>query len=96
MKALEGEGASLSALNAAVGVEDAYRDCVIAGSRETVLARLAELVDRLGPIGTLVMVGHDFDARGTWQRSMRALATDVMPALRQHAGGAGRRAASAG
>ena len=69
---------------------------MIAGSRETVLARLAELVDRLGPIGTLVMVGHDFDKRGTWQRSMRALATEIMPALRQHASAGGQRVASAG
>lgn len=86
VNALEREGASLGTINAAVGVEDAYRECVIAGTADTVIERLIEVIDHVGRFGTLVMVGHDFDERATWQRSMRCLAGEVMPALRQHVG----------
>ena len=84
------EHAAPEALNALLGVDQALEECVIAGSVATVTDRLVALVDRIGPFGTLVSVGHDFDAAGTWQESMRLLATEVMPKVSQHADAVGR------
>ncbi len=72
-------------LNAFLEVDQALKDCVIAGSVKTVTDRLIALVDRLGPFGTLVSVGHDWDDADLWRDSMTALAVDVMPAVSQHA-----------
>jgi alkanesulfonate monooxygenase SsuD/methylene tetrahydromethanopterin reductase-like flavin-dependent oxidoreductase (luciferase family) len=75
---------SLSLLNEFLEVPAALEDCAIVGSADTVLARLIELVDELGPFGTLVMVGHDWDESGLSQGSMRRLAKDILPQLKQH------------
>ena len=74
----------LSLLNEFLEVPAALEDCAIVGSADTVLARLIELVDELGPFGTLVMVGHDWDESGLSQGSMRRLARDILPQLKQH------------
>ena len=75
---------SLSLLNEFLEVPAALEDCAIVGSADTVLARLIELVDELGPFGTLVMVGHDWDESGLSQGSMHRLAKDILPQLKQH------------
>lgn len=72
-------------LNAFLDVDQALKDCVIAGSKKTVTDRLIALVDRLGPFGTLVSVGHDWDDAELWRDSMRMLAVDVMPVVSRHA-----------
>jgi len=77
--------ASAQSLNDFLEVDQALADCVIAGSVKTVTDRLIALADRLGPFGTLVSVGHDWDDAHLWQESMRMLAEDVMPVLSQHA-----------
>jgi alkanesulfonate monooxygenase SsuD/methylene tetrahydromethanopterin reductase-like flavin-dependent oxidoreductase (luciferase family) len=74
----------LSLLNEFLEVPAALEDCAIVGSADTVLARLIELVDELGPFGTLVMVGHDWDESGLSQGSMHRLAKDILPQLKQH------------
>lgn len=74
----------VDALNARLGVAEAIEECVIAGSRETVLARLIDLADRTGPFGALLMAGQDWEATGRWQASMTRLAEDVAPKLAQH------------
>ena len=74
----------LSLLNEFLEVPAALEDCAIVGSADTVLARLIELVDELGPFGTLVMVSHDWDESGLSQGSMRRLARDILPQLKQH------------
>jgi len=84
------ENATPEFLNELLGVDQALENCVIAGSVATVTDRLVALVDRLGPFGTLVMVGHDWDGSGVWQESMRLLATEVMPIVSQHADAIGR------
>ena len=86
----ERPGATLEELNDMLEVPQALADCVIAGTADRVLERLVALVDRLGPFGTLVMVGHDWDQSGLWQASMERLAERVMPALSRHAEGVGR------
>ncbi len=79
------QGAPPETLNAFLEVDQALNDCVIAGSVKTVTDRLIALVDRLGPFGTLVSVGHDWDDADLWRNSMRMLASEVMPTVRQHA-----------
>lgn len=74
------------AMNALLDVGEGVETCVIAGAKESVTDQLVALVDRLGPFGTLVSVGHDWDDTGLWQDSMATLATDVMPLVSQHAG----------
>lgn len=80
------ENPSPKELNEFLEVQQAMDECVISGSVNTVTDRLIALVDRLGPFGTLVAAGHDWDETDLWQTSMRLLATDVMPVVRQHAG----------
>jgi len=82
----EHEHASAQSLNTFLEVAQALGECVIAGAVNTVTDRLIALVDRLGPFGTLLCVGHDWDDAHLWRASMRMLATDVMPVLNQHAG----------
>jgi alkanesulfonate monooxygenase SsuD/methylene tetrahydromethanopterin reductase-like flavin-dependent oxidoreductase (luciferase family) len=72
-------------LNRTLGVAEAIESCAIAGTADQVLERLTALVDRLGPFGYLIMVGHDFDGTELWTSSMRRLKQDVMPKLAQHA-----------
>jgi alkanesulfonate monooxygenase SsuD/methylene tetrahydromethanopterin reductase-like flavin-dependent oxidoreductase (luciferase family) len=72
-------------LHELLAVQEMIDACVIAGTAEEVLDRLAALVDLLGPFGHLVMVGHDWDATRRWQTSMRRLKDEVMPRLSQHA-----------
>lgn len=82
---LAAEDASPQGLNALLDVEGALRDCTVVGTAGEVLDRLAADVDRLGPFGTLVMVGHDWSESGLHANTMRVLAESVMPRLSRHA-----------
>jgi len=75
---------TIPALNTMLNVQAAIDSCVIAGSADTVLAKLVALTDQIGAFGTLVAVGHDWDESDRWQRSIASLASDVRPALSQH------------
>ena len=66
-------------------VNEALEDQVIAGDADTVLQKLVAFREEVGPFGTLLMTGHDWDEKELWQGSMRMLAQDVMPRLNQHA-----------
>lgn len=68
--------------------EDMIEACVIAGSPRTVLDRLVALREEAGPFGHLLMPGLDWSGiNAAWEaESMRRLAEEVMPRLRQHAG----------
>ncbi|MBE10152.1 MAG: LLM class flavin-dependent oxidoreductase [Rhodospirillaceae bacterium] len=66
-------------------VNEALEDQVLAGDADTVLDRLIAFRDEVGPFGTLLMTGHDWDDKALWQGSMRRLAEDVMPRFNQHA-----------
>jgi alkanesulfonate monooxygenase SsuD/methylene tetrahydromethanopterin reductase-like flavin-dependent oxidoreductase (luciferase family) len=66
---------------------DAITDgCVIYGSAKTLLDKLIAFRDAVGPFGTLLMTGLDWSGpNAAWERdSMRLLAQEVMPKLRQH------------
>ena len=80
---------STTELNEQLNVAKALEKCVIAGTVDTVTQRLVALVDEVGPFGTLVAVGHDWDDDGArWLRSLTSLATDVAPVVGQHAASA--------
>lgn len=66
-------------------VNEALEGQVIAGDADTVLQKLVAFREEVGPFGTLLMTGHDWDDPELWQGSMRRLAHDVMPRLSQHA-----------
>ena len=66
-------------------VNEALEDQVIAGTADTVLDRLVAFREEIGPFGTLLMTGHDWDDKDLWRGSMRRLAEDVMPRLSRHA-----------
>jgi alkanesulfonate monooxygenase SsuD/methylene tetrahydromethanopterin reductase-like flavin-dependent oxidoreductase (luciferase family) len=70
---------------------------VIYGSPKTVAAKLAALRAEIGPFGHLLVTGVDWSGpNGAWEReSMRRLAEDVMPALREPSAAASRIAAPA-
>jgi alkanesulfonate monooxygenase SsuD/methylene tetrahydromethanopterin reductase-like flavin-dependent oxidoreductase (luciferase family) len=65
---------------------------VIYGSPRTVAEKLVALREELGPFGTLVMGAHDWQDGEKMRRSMRLLATEVLPAV--NAAGAGLRTAA--
>jgi alkanesulfonate monooxygenase SsuD/methylene tetrahydromethanopterin reductase-like flavin-dependent oxidoreductase (luciferase family) len=66
--------------------EDMIEACVIAGSPRTVLDRLVALREEAGPFGHLLMPGLDWTGiNAAWEaESMKRLAEEVMPRLRQH------------
>ena len=72
----------------ALTVEQIKRGLVIAGGPKRVLDQLVALRDEIGPFGTLLMTGHDWDRPAMWQRSMTLLANEVMPHFGRHAAAA--------
>ena len=65
-------------------LDDVIRSMVTFGNVRSVLDQLVVLCESWGPFGTLLMVGHDWDDKALWQRSMTLLAQEVMPRLNQH------------
>ena len=75
---------------------------MIAGSPSTVAEKLLAVREQIGPFGTIVLTGLDWDDKALWKRSMALMANEVMPKLRdgdrhrdrrqvvQRAGGAAR------
>jgi len=66
--------------------DDMIEACVFAGSPATVLDRLVAMREEAGPFGHLLMAGLDWSGpNAAWEaESMRRLAQEVMPRLRQH------------
>jgi alkanesulfonate monooxygenase SsuD/methylene tetrahydromethanopterin reductase-like flavin-dependent oxidoreductase (luciferase family) len=69
-------------------VDWAIDNIVIAGSPATVAEKLLAVRDQIGPFGTIVLTGLDWDDKRLWKRSMELMANEVMPKLRQATGGA--------
>ena len=53
----------------------------IVGDPDTVAAKLAALRREVGGFGTLLVIGHDWEPREPWVRSMRLLVDRVLPQL---------------
>ena len=56
-------------------------EVVIAGSPATVADRINALRSRLGPFGTIVLGGIDWDDKPLWRNSMKLFAEQVVPKL---------------
>jgi alkanesulfonate monooxygenase SsuD/methylene tetrahydromethanopterin reductase-like flavin-dependent oxidoreductase (luciferase family) len=69
-------------------VDWAIDNIVIAGSPRTVTEELLKVREQIGPFGTIVLTGLDWDDPALWKRSMALMASEVMPALRQATGAA--------
>jgi alkanesulfonate monooxygenase SsuD/methylene tetrahydromethanopterin reductase-like flavin-dependent oxidoreductase (luciferase family) len=70
----------------AATVEAIIDGCTLYGSPRTVLDKLVAFRDEVGPFGTLLMTGIDWEGPNeAWERqSMQLLAQEVMPRFRQH------------
>jgi alkanesulfonate monooxygenase SsuD/methylene tetrahydromethanopterin reductase-like flavin-dependent oxidoreductase (luciferase family) len=64
-------------------VDWAIDNIVIAGSPATVADKLLAVREQVGPFGTLVLTGLDWDDPALWKRSMALTAEEVMPRLRE-------------
>ena len=62
-------------------VDWAIENIVVAGSPETVANKLHALREQVGPFGTIVATGLDWDDKAIWKRSMALLANEVAPRL---------------
>jgi alkanesulfonate monooxygenase SsuD/methylene tetrahydromethanopterin reductase-like flavin-dependent oxidoreductase (luciferase family) len=69
-------------------VDWAIDNIVIAGSPSTVAEKLLAVRDEVGPFGTIVLTGLDWDDKPLWKRSMELMANEVMPQLREATGAA--------
>jgi alkanesulfonate monooxygenase SsuD/methylene tetrahydromethanopterin reductase-like flavin-dependent oxidoreductase (luciferase family) len=63
----------------------------LVGSVRTVTQKLEEMYKQVGGFGTLLMLGFDYaDDPGPWMKSMRLMATEVIPRLQHLTGGNGK------
>ena len=61
------------------------KDLIIIGDQSTVIERLIEFVDIVGPFGTLLITGHDFgSSRELWESSFTRMAENVEPILSKY------------
>jgi alkanesulfonate monooxygenase SsuD/methylene tetrahydromethanopterin reductase-like flavin-dependent oxidoreductase (luciferase family) len=51
------------------------------GDPDEVVRKIRALRDEVGGFGTLLVIGHEWEPREAWKRSMRLLAEDVLPRL---------------
>ena len=51
------------------------------GDPDEVVRRIRALREEVGDFGTLLVVGHEWEPREAWMRSMRLLVDEVLPRL---------------
>lgn len=56
----------------------------VVGDPDTVAERLAMLVREVGGFGVLLVIGHEWQPRAGWLRSMTLLRDQVLPQLARH------------
>ena len=61
----------------------ALSNFIVAGSAQTVAEKILAFREAVGPFGTIVMVGHDWDDPQVHKRSMQLMAERVMPLLNE-------------
>ena len=64
-------------------VDWAIDNIVIAGSPATVAEKILAVRDQVGPFGSIVTTGLDWDDKRLWKNSMALMANEVMPILNQ-------------
>ena len=58
------------------------RDLIIIGSEKTVTDKLVELIDKVGPFGTLLLTGHDVgEQKQLWENSFSTMSNKIQPIL---------------
>ena len=67
----------------------------IVGSPDDVAAKLRRLYEDVGGFGTVLLIGHDWEPRENWNRSLELFTNEVMPQLADLTGAA-RLSAAAG
>jgi alkanesulfonate monooxygenase SsuD/methylene tetrahydromethanopterin reductase-like flavin-dependent oxidoreductase (luciferase family) len=70
--------------DSALTIEYLLSEIVVCGGPKTVLDRLVQIVDDLGPLGGLLMAKTEWDEPALHRRSYQLLAEEVMPKLRAH------------
>ena len=61
------------------------KDLIIIGDQSTVIDKLIEFVDIVGPFGTLLITGHDFgNSRKLWENSFTKMSENVEPILSKY------------
>jgi alkanesulfonate monooxygenase SsuD/methylene tetrahydromethanopterin reductase-like flavin-dependent oxidoreductase (luciferase family) len=67
--------------DAEVTLEYLADDIWIVGDPDEAATKLRRLRDEVGGFGTLLVIGHEWEPREAWMRSMRLLVDDVLPRL---------------
>jgi alkanesulfonate monooxygenase SsuD/methylene tetrahydromethanopterin reductase-like flavin-dependent oxidoreductase (luciferase family) len=67
--------------DADVTVEYLLDNIWIVGDVDTVTGKLAKLRDEAGGFGSLLVIGHEWEPRESWVRSMTLLREQVLPRL---------------
>ena len=61
------------------------KDLIIIGDQSTVIDKLIEFIDIVGPFGTLLITGHDFgNSRKLWESSFTKISESVEPILSKY------------
>ena len=61
------------------------KDLIIIGDQSTVIDKLIEFIDIVGPFGTLLITGHDFaNSRKLWESSFTKMSESVEPILSKY------------
>ena len=61
------------------------KDLIIIGDQSTVVEKLIEFIDIVGPFGTLLITGHDFgNSRKLWESSFTKISENVEPILSKY------------
>ena len=61
------------------------KDLIIIGDQSTVIDKLIEFIDIVGPFGTLLITGHDFgNSRKLWESSFTKMSENVEPILSKY------------
>jgi hypothetical protein len=76
----------LNMSNADCNIDYLMEEQIIAGDVDEVLRRLLLLIDEIGPFGTLISMGYDWDDKQSWVHSMELFANELMPALNKAMG----------
>jgi alkanesulfonate monooxygenase SsuD/methylene tetrahydromethanopterin reductase-like flavin-dependent oxidoreductase (luciferase family) len=64
-----------------ITLEYLYDHIWIVGDADEVEAKLKRLYADIGKFGTLLLMGHEWQPRASWERSMRLFAERVAPRL---------------
>ena len=76
----------LNMSNADCNIDYLMEEQIIAGDVDEVLRRLLLLIEEIGPFGTLISMGYDWDDKQSWVHSMELFANELMPALNKAMG----------